>query len=83
MYKKVNESYHYYDYDDTKLINNQEFQDDFAKGLSQNPPFKFDFENTSDGEVVGWLCKAFDCKDIGDLLSIVYSFYDDKHELID
>ena len=82
-YKKITESYYYYDYDDTKLINNQEFQDDFAKGLSQNPPFKFD-ENTSDGEIVGWLCKVFDCSDPGDLIGTIYSwnnkFYVDKHE---
>ena len=77
-YKKLNESY-YADDNDDELLNNQEFQDDFTKGLNQNPPFKFD-ENTSDGEIVGWLCKAFDCTDISDLIGIVYSFYDDEHE---
>lgn len=77
-YKKLNESYGY-DNDD-ELLNNQEFQEDFAKGLSQNPPFKFD-ENTSDGEIVGWLCKAFDCKDINELIDELYKLIPDRYEV--
>lgn len=77
-YKKINESYEYDNDDD--IINDQEFQDDFAKGLSQNPPFKFD-ENTSNGEIVGWLCKAFDCKNIRELTNELYGLIPDRYEV--
>ena len=81
-YKKINESsYDNYGYGkDDDLLKDQEFKADFVKGLSQNSPFKFD-ENTSNGEIVGWLCKAFDCKDINELIGELYKLIPDRYEV--